>query len=162
MKKIFVRDFWNLENLKERCRRLREAFGTAFHEIVKPANGKLDRKYKLALSLTGVVLLAVVSWIAGSKIQSPAEAAARTAPPSPSPILVPVEERVLSSDVITRGTGALWVATIHFPGTFRLEGRSRNHHNSSEARRSTSGRRGLAHCLRSPGLPPAGRYSGLP
>jgi len=104
MKNIFVRNFWNLENLKERFRRLREAFGTAFHEIVKPANGKLDRKYKLALSLSGVVLLAVVSWIAGSKIQSPAEAAARTAPPSPSPILVPVEERVLSSDVITRGT----------------------------------------------------------
>ncbi len=104
MKKIFVRDFWNLENLKEQFRRLREAFGTAFHEIVKPASGKLDRKYKLALSLSGVVLLAVVSWIAGSKIQSPAEAAARTAPPSPSPILVPVENRVLSSDVITRGT----------------------------------------------------------
>ena len=104
MKKIFVRDFWNLENLKERFRSLREAFGSAINGILKPANGRLDRKYKLALSLIGVVLLAVVSWIAGSKIQSPAEAAARTAPPSPSPILVPVEERVLSSDVITRGT----------------------------------------------------------
>ena len=103
MKKIFVRNFWNLENLKERFRQLREAFGTAINGILKPANGRLDRKYKLALSLIGVVLLAVVSWIAGSKIQSPAEAAARTAPPAPSPILVPVEERVLSSDVITRG-----------------------------------------------------------
>ncbi|MCS3539111.1 MULTISPECIES: peptidoglycan-binding protein [Bradyrhizobium] len=30
--------------------------------------------------------------------------AARTAPPEPSPILVPVESRVLSSDVVTRGT----------------------------------------------------------
>jgi peptidoglycan hydrolase-like protein with peptidoglycan-binding domain len=40
----------------------------------------------------------------GSKIQSPAEMAARTAPPEPSPILVPVESRVLSSDVVTRGT----------------------------------------------------------
>jgi peptidoglycan hydrolase-like protein with peptidoglycan-binding domain len=91
-------------NLKERFRRLREVFGTAINEVVKPANGRLDRKYKLALSLIGVVLLAVVSWIAGSRIQSPAEAAARTAPPAPSPILVPVEERVLSSDVVTRGT----------------------------------------------------------
>jgi peptidoglycan hydrolase-like protein with peptidoglycan-binding domain len=64
----------------------------------------LDRKHKLALSLVIVVLLAVASWAAGSRIQSPAEAAARTAPPTPSPILVPIEERVLTSDVITRGT----------------------------------------------------------
>ena len=40
----------------------------------------------------------------GSTIQSPAEVAARTAPPVPSPILVPVEERVISSEVVTRGT----------------------------------------------------------
>lgn len=64
----------------------------------------LDRKQKLALALVFVVLLAVASWVAGSKIQSPAEAAARTAPPTPSPILVPVEQRVLTSDVVTRGT----------------------------------------------------------
>jgi peptidoglycan hydrolase-like protein with peptidoglycan-binding domain len=51
-----------------------------------------------------VIVVAVVSWIAGSNIQSPAEAAARTAPPAPSPILVPVEERVLTSDIVTRGT----------------------------------------------------------
>lgn len=51
-----------------------------------------------------VVLAGAVSWFAGSKIQSPAEAAARTAPPTPSPILVPIEERVLTSDVVTRGT----------------------------------------------------------
>ncbi|MGB7873860.1 MAG: peptidoglycan-binding protein [Anaerolineales bacterium] len=79
MKRIFTTDFWK-------------------------ADGGLDRKQVLALSLFFVVLLAVVSWIAGSKIQSPAEAAARTAPPTPSPILVPVEERILTSDVITRGT----------------------------------------------------------
>jgi hypothetical protein len=51
-----------------------------------------------------MILLAAGSWIAGSTIQSPAEAAARTAPPLPSPILVPVEERTLTSDVVTRGT----------------------------------------------------------
>ena len=45
------------------------------------------------------------AWYAGSRIQSPAEMAARTAPPEASPILVPVESRVLSSDVVTRGTG---------------------------------------------------------
>jgi hypothetical protein len=104
MNKIFAKDFWNWEHLKVRLRQLRNVFGTAIDEILRPAHGKLDRKYKLALSLIAVILLAVLSWIVGSKIQSPAEAAARTAPPTPSPILVPVEERVLSSDVITRGT----------------------------------------------------------
>ena len=44
------------------------------------------------------------AWWAGSRIESPAEVAARTAPPIASPILVPVEERVLSADVVTRGS----------------------------------------------------------
>jgi hypothetical protein len=48
--------------------------------------------------------MAIGAWYMGSRIQSPAEMAARTAPPEPSPILVPVESRVLSSDVVTRGT----------------------------------------------------------
>ncbi|MFK4658272.1 hypothetical protein ABIF97_008206 [Bradyrhizobium japonicum] len=48
--------------------------------------------------------MALGAWYMGSRIQSPAEMAARTAPPEPSPILVPVESRVLSSDVVTRGT----------------------------------------------------------
>jgi len=96
MKNIFTNESWSLESLKERLRQLGGAFDAA--------NGRLDRNYKLALSLIFVVLLAVVSWIAGSKIQSPAEAAARTAPPTPSPILVAVQERILTSDIITRGT----------------------------------------------------------
>ena len=58
----------------------------------------------LFLVLALVVLAAVGSWIVGSSIQSPAEVAARTAPPTPSPILVPVEARVLTSDIVTRGT----------------------------------------------------------
>src|SRR4026207_475478 len=48
--------------------------------------------------------MALGAWYMGSRIQSPAEMAARTAAPEPSPILVPVESRVLSSDVVTRGT----------------------------------------------------------
>jgi hypothetical protein len=55
--------------------------------------------------ILGAVLVAMVlGWAAGSRIESPADAAARTAPPTPSAILVPVEERVLSSTVVTRGT----------------------------------------------------------
>ena len=54
--------------------------------------------------LIGVGGLALGAWFVGQKIQSPAEVAARAAPPSPSPILVPIEQRVLSSDVVTRGT----------------------------------------------------------
>ncbi|KRT70960.1 MAG: peptidoglycan binding domain-containing protein [candidate division NC10 bacterium CSP1-5] len=42
--------------------------------------------------------------MASLRIESPADVAARAAPPTPSPILVPVEERVLNSNIVTRGT----------------------------------------------------------
>jgi peptidoglycan hydrolase-like protein with peptidoglycan-binding domain len=63
---------------------------------------------KRIATMCGILLLMAVmaggAWFAGERIVSPAEAAARTAPPSPSPILVPIEKRVLSSEIITRGT----------------------------------------------------------
>lgn len=62
------------------------------------------RIFILLLVLAIVIIAAVGSWLIGSNIKSPAEMAARTAPPIPSPILVPVEERVLSSEIVTRGT----------------------------------------------------------
>jgi hypothetical protein len=49
-------------------------------------------------------ILAISAWLASLKIESPADAAARAAPPTPSPILVPVENRILSSNIVTRGT----------------------------------------------------------
>ena len=55
--------------------------------------------------IAGAACLALIAWVAGSRIESPADAAARTAPPTPSPILVPVEKRVLSSKIVTRGSG---------------------------------------------------------
>jgi peptidoglycan hydrolase-like protein with peptidoglycan-binding domain len=58
----------------------------------------------LCCVLAFVAVCAGGAWVAGEKIVSPAEAAARTAPPTPSPILVPIEKRVLSSQIITRGT----------------------------------------------------------
>jgi len=52
-----------------------------------------------------IVSSAAAGWAAASRVLSPAEVAARTAAPEPSRIVVPVEHRALSSDVVTRGTG---------------------------------------------------------
>ena len=63
------------------------------------------RRVRLLYTMLLVVAAAAAgAWFAGTRIQSPAEMAARVAPPAPSPILVPVEEKVLSADVVTRGT----------------------------------------------------------
>jgi peptidoglycan hydrolase-like protein with peptidoglycan-binding domain len=60
---------------------------------------------RLAGTLLAVVVLAgAAGWVGGSLINSPAEIASRTAPPVAAPILVPAEQRVLSTDIITRGT----------------------------------------------------------
>ena len=62
---------------------------------------------KRSTALGAVLLLVMVAagggWFAGSRIKSPAQIAAETAPPEPSPITVPVEIITLSADLITRG-----------------------------------------------------------
>src|ERR671918_58638 len=58
----------------------------------------------VAVGLVAALLLSVGAWVAGAQIRSPAQIAAETAPPDPSAITVPVENRVLSSEVIVRGT----------------------------------------------------------
>lgn len=69
------------------------------------AGTQLIRKNRaLAIGLGAVIVSSLVSWGAASQIRSPAEVAARTAPPKPSVITVPVEKKVLSSDVVARGT----------------------------------------------------------
>ncbi|MGI9434249.1 MAG: peptidoglycan-binding protein [Geminicoccaceae bacterium] len=63
------------------------------------------RKTTILLAVLAFAGLAAAGALYASlQIESPADAAARAAPPPPSPILVPVEERVLSSDIVTRGT----------------------------------------------------------
>jgi peptidoglycan hydrolase-like protein with peptidoglycan-binding domain len=62
------------------------------------------RKRAVTLGLAAAVLLAASAWIVGRQIRSPAQVAAETAAPTPSAITVPVERRVLSSQVIVRGT----------------------------------------------------------
>src|SRR5688572_113918 len=74
-------------------------------DAASPRSEGLIRKNRaLAAGLAAVLLSSLVSWAAASRIRSPAEVAARTAPPTPSAITVPVEKRILSSDVVIRGT----------------------------------------------------------
>ncbi|HEY8093779.1 MAG TPA: peptidoglycan-binding domain-containing protein, partial [Acidimicrobiales bacterium] len=64
----------------------------------------MGRNTTLGIGLAAVVIASAVGWFAGKQIRSPAEIAARTAPPEASLIAVPVEKRVLTSDVVVRGT----------------------------------------------------------
>jgi peptidoglycan hydrolase-like protein with peptidoglycan-binding domain len=64
----------------------------------------LRRRRTVGAVLGLAVLLAVAAWLAGRQIRSPAQVAAETAPPDPSAITVPVERKVLASEVIVRGT----------------------------------------------------------
>ena len=55
------------------------------------------KRVNVLWAILGVVGgMALGAWYMGSRIQSPAEMAARTAAPEPSAILVPVESRVLA------------------------------------------------------------------
>jgi peptidoglycan hydrolase-like protein with peptidoglycan-binding domain len=65
----------------------------------------MNRRTLALLVVATVVVSSVATWFANERIQSPAEAAARTAPPTPSPILVRVEQRVLTTRIVSRGTG---------------------------------------------------------
>jgi peptidoglycan hydrolase-like protein with peptidoglycan-binding domain len=61
---------------------------------------------KLALVVLGaVVVSALATVLATALIRSPAEVAARSAPPDPTLILAPVEKRVITTKVVSRGTG---------------------------------------------------------
>src|SRR4051794_12846874 len=62
------------------------------------------RRRTVTVGLGGAILLAAVAWIVGGQIRSPAQIAAETAAPDASAITVPVDQRVLSSEVIVRGT----------------------------------------------------------
>lgn len=64
----------------------------------------MRRRTFVVVLAAAVVVSSVVTWVAAEQIRSPAEAAARTAPPPASPILVPVVEQELSTRVVTRGT----------------------------------------------------------
>jgi peptidoglycan hydrolase-like protein with peptidoglycan-binding domain len=75
----------------------------AYPERAVPATD-VRRNVVLAVGLGALVAVAAIGWVAGTLIKSPAEIAAQTAPPNASTITVPVEQRALTSDVVTRGT----------------------------------------------------------
>ncbi len=64
----------------------------------------MRRRVTIVVALVVVVAAAAVGWVAAGQIKSPAQVAAETEPPVPSLITVPVEEMVISNDVVTRGT----------------------------------------------------------
>ena len=64
----------------------------------------MRRRNVLILVVASVLVSSLATWVANEQIRSPAEAAARTAAPIPTPILVPVEEKVLVTKVVARGT----------------------------------------------------------
>lgn len=64
----------------------------------------MRRQTLVLLMLAAVLVSSSATWFASEQIRSPAEAAARTAAPNPSPILVPVRKQVLQTRVVTRGT----------------------------------------------------------
>lgn len=63
----------------------------------------MGRRTVLGVVTVVAVLAALLGWVAGQRIQSPAQIAADTAPPEASLITVPVEAAELSVDVIVRG-----------------------------------------------------------
>jgi hypothetical protein len=65
----------------------------------------VTRPMLVLVVLGAVVVSSAATGLAAVLIRSPAEVAARTAPPEPTPILVAAEERVISTKVVSRGTG---------------------------------------------------------
>lgn len=78
---------------------------------LKPLKPDLDtgqafsrRRWRLALTSVVVLLLVIGSlWWLGSRLTTPEQRAADASPPPASPVVVPVEQRVLSDTVIVRG-----------------------------------------------------------
>ncbi len=63
----------------------------------------MKRTRLLAVCTAGVVVVGAGGFILGRQVKSPADAAAEAAPPTASRLAVPVERRVISATLITRG-----------------------------------------------------------
>jgi peptidoglycan hydrolase-like protein with peptidoglycan-binding domain len=65
----------------------------------------MSRRTMAIMVAAAVAVSVLATWIASARVRSPAEIAARTAPPQPSAILASVQTRELASKVVSRGTG---------------------------------------------------------
>ena len=110
-----------------------EGAGTGAGATIKGSTGPTSplgrvRGKTLGIALAVVVATSAASFAIGSRIKSPAEIAARTAPPAASLITAPVEQRTLSADVVVRGTvryGAPQAVALPVPGYSQLHSTSR-------------------------------------
>lgn len=73
------------------------------HAPDPPVSGLGRRRSAVAVVLIVAVLAAVAGWVLSGLVRSPAQAAADAAAPPPSVITATVEQRVLRSQVVTRG-----------------------------------------------------------
>lgn len=69
------------------------------------------RSRRLMIVMCLVVAAAAGGWLVGSRVRSPAAAAAERKPPTPSTVTVPVEKRALSDDLTRRGSVRFDAAT---------------------------------------------------
>ena len=124
------------------------------------------RKRTLTFGLGGAIVLALAAWIIGGQIRSPAQIAAETSAPDPSAITVPVEQRVLSSEVIVRGTvryGSPQPVVLATSESKQSSAPPAPRTSSRPRRAAAQGRRGLGRDvgLRAPGFVAAWR-TGVP
>ncbi len=71
----------------------------------------MNRRTTLAVVTAVAVIAAALGWFAGQRIKSPADIAAEAEAPEASLITVPVEQRDLSSNIVTRGQVAFTEST---------------------------------------------------
>ncbi len=74
------------------------ALAGRFRELLATRSGQLG------VVVTAVALVGAGGWFAGSRMQSPADAAAAHRPPEAGPVTVAVERRSLTASVVAQGT----------------------------------------------------------
>jgi len=83
----------------------------------------MRRRTRGALVLiVAIVGAATAGYVASTRIVSPAQRAAETAAPEPSPIVVPVERTQIRNDIITRGTIRFENPMVIIPAGVALDG----------------------------------------
>ncbi|MFJ4688672.1 peptidoglycan-binding protein [Streptomyces sp. NPDC091377] len=92
--------------------------------MVKPESrsGLSRRKRAVAVLATGAVVLSGAALWTSTFVKSPAQAAAEAGPPAPDVLTAPVEKRVLSDTVVTRGVVAASQTVDIAPAGAAVEG----------------------------------------